>query len=218
MWAALGQHLEPPVVPHIWGKESDITEQPWQAAINVYQAATENTFTDVEVSSLTPVGFSLLKLKTDVGICAVNSPEVLPACLPDRKLVLPTGPSVRSQAMEKTQSISNSKTLSTVSAEFSERVKRGYVRLWPKERCVPDVLSQRTITPNMLCAGDTRGLDDACKGDSGGPLVCRNNDKMTLMGVISWGDGCGQKDKPGVYTRVTHYIDWIKSIIKANPV
>lgn len=53
--------------------------------------------------------------------------------------------------------------LSLVSAEFSERVKRGHVRLWPGERCVPDVLSGRKVTPNMLCAGDTRGLDDACK-------------------------------------------------------
>lgn len=32
---------------------------------------------------------ALLKLKTDIGICAVNSPEVLPACLPERGLVLP---------------------------------------------------------------------------------------------------------------------------------
>lgn len=58
---------------------------------------------------------------------------------------------------------SNLIPLSTVSAMYSERVKRGHVRLWPKERCVPEVLSGRPITPNMLCAGDTRGLDDACK-------------------------------------------------------
>lgn len=57
----------------------------------------------------------------------------------------------------------NLNTLSTVSAEYSERVKRGYVRLWPSERCIPDVLSGRPVTSNMLCAGDTRGLDDACK-------------------------------------------------------
>uniref|UniRef100_A0A7N6BFS7 T-plasminogen activator n=1 Tax=Anabas testudineus TaxID=64144 RepID=A0A7N6BFS7_ANATE len=245
------------------GKMSNITEQPWQAAINVYQASSRHYFhrcggvlidscwvlsaahcfveTDtaekLEVilgrtfrkqssssdqifevenywihENFDPDTFdndiALLKLKTDIGICAINSPEVFPACLPEPDLVLPNWTECEISGYGRDREFS---------PEYSERVKRGYVRLWPNERCVSDVLSGRLVTSNMLCAGDTRGLDDACKGDSGGPLVCRNNDRMTLMGLISWGDGCGQRDKPGVYTRVTEYISWINNKMKENP-
>uniref|UniRef100_A0A3Q1AH37 Plasminogen activator n=1 Tax=Amphiprion ocellaris TaxID=80972 RepID=A0A3Q1AH37_AMPOC len=264
--ATCGQRLDNtlnrPAFRMFGGRESDITEQPWQAVINVYQArhkkhfircggvlidscwilSAAHCFTDSDKAKDMEVilgrtfrkqnssseqifkvekfwihekfdnetfdnDIAILKLQTDIGICAVNSPEVLPACLPDRGLVLPDWTECE---------ISGYGKEAEFAAEYSNRVKRGHVRLWPKERCIPDVLSGRTVTSNMLCAGDTRGLDDACKGDSGGPLVCRNNDRMTLMGVISWGDGCGQKDKPGVYTRVTHYVDWINRKIKAN--
>lgn len=123
---------------------------------------------------------ALLKLKSDSGICAINSPEVLPACLPEPNLVLPDWTECEISGYGKEEECECSDKCSVrwghvgicrlmffssllVSPFYSERIKRGLVRLWPQEQCVPEKLSGRLVTPNMLCAGDTRGLDDSCK-------------------------------------------------------
>uniref|UniRef100_A0A8C6GJF2 Transmembrane protease serine n=1 Tax=Mus spicilegus TaxID=10103 RepID=A0A8C6GJF2_MUSSI len=68
------------------------------------------------------------------------------------------------------------------------------------------------ISSGMICAGFLTGKLDACEGDSGGPLVISDNrNKWYLLGIVSWGIDCGKENKPGIYTRVTHYRDWIKS-------
>lgn len=150
---------------------------------------------------------AILKLKSELGICAINSPEVLPVCLPEPGVVFPDWAECE---------ISGYGKEAEFSPFYSDRVKQGHVRLWPQDRCVSEKLAGRLVTPNMLCAGDTRGLDDACKGDSGGPLVCEKDGRMNLVGLISWGDGCGKKDTPGVYTHVTKYAAWIASKMRSN--
>lgn len=60
----------------------------------------------------------------------------------------------------------------------------------------------------MMIAGRPGEGKDTCQGDSGGPLVLREHGSASLVGVVSWGYGCGWS---GVYTRVSKYHSWIKA-------
>ena len=67
-----------------------------------------------------------------------------------------------------------------------------------------------TITDNMICAGFEEGGKDSCQGDSGGPFVCMEGQTPVITGVVSFGRKCALPGIPGVYARVTPYLDWIK--------
>ena len=54
------------------------------------------------------------------------------------------------------------------------------------------------------------------QGDGGGPLVCEDNGYYELTGLVSWGFGCGRKDVPGVYVKISSFIGWINQIISVN--
>ena len=52
---------------------------------------------------------------------------------------------------------------------------------------------------------------DSCQGDSGGPLICSIDEKAILVGVVSYGDGCGEEGKPGIYANVNYFKEWLDS-------
>ncbi|XP_016279617.1 serine protease 27-like isoform X2 [Monodelphis domestica] len=72
------------------------------------------------------------------------------------------------------------------------------------------------IYDDMLCAGFEDGSKDACQGDSGGPLACEVNGSWHLIGIVSWGDGCGRPFRPSVFTNVSLHTDWILTTINSS--
>ncbi|KAF7239071.1 Transmembrane protease serine 11E [Varanus komodoensis] len=84
------------------------------------------------------------------------------------------------------------------------------VKIIGNEICNRREVYNGAISSGMLCAGYLEGGSDACQGDSGGPLVTSDSRGIWyLVGIVSWGDECAKPNKPGVYTRVTYYRDWI---------
>ncbi|KAL0859693.1 hypothetical protein ABMA27_010808 [Loxostege sticticalis] len=92
---------------------------------------------------------------------------------------------------------------------MQDLIRRVFVPIMSYEECssLPN-RNYQTISPRMFCAGFLNGTKDSCQGDSGGPAV--HNGK--LIGSVSFGVGCAQKDQPGVYASVPAVRDWIRSV------
>ena len=97
------------------------------------------------------------------------------------------------------------------------------LKVFEKQECV-EAYKKRgaTIsTDSQLCVGGEK-TKDSCVGDSGSALMISTNTpgQMTvptwkLVGIVSFGPKkCGTENVPGVYTRVRHYIGWIKKVIE----
>ncbi|XP_068961281.1 atrial natriuretic peptide-converting enzyme [Petaurus breviceps papuanus] len=91
------------------------------------------------------------------------------------------------------------------------KLQEGEVRIISLEQC-QSYFDMKTITTRMICAGYESGTVDSCMGDSGGPLVCEHpGGQWTLFGLTSWGSVCFSKVLgPGVYSNVSHFVDWIE--------
>ena len=77
------------------------------------------------------------------------------------------------------------------------------------------VYSDYFTSDNMFCAGHREGRIDSCAGDSGGPLLCEDptSGRWTVFGVTSFGEGCGEEGKFGIYAKVPNFVKWIEDAI-----
>lgn len=132
------------------------------------------------------------------------------ACLPERYQTLPTGHTCTIIGWGKKRHSDDAGTDVLHEAE---------VPIITNDKCRA-VYHDYTITKNMFCAGHKRGRVDTCAGDSGGPLLCRDTTKVnspwTIFGITSFGDGCGKKNKFGIYTKLPNYVDWVWSVINCD--
>jgi len=98
--------------------------------------------------------------------------------------------------------------MSTDDQSFPTVLQEVQVALYDQDKC--NTAYNNELTDVMLCAGFEEGGKDSCQGDSGGPLVINKNGEWYQAGVVSFGEGCAVEGFPGVYARVSKFLDWIK--------
>uniref|UniRef100_A0A8C1SAF5 trypsin n=1 Tax=Cyprinus carpio TaxID=7962 RepID=A0A8C1SAF5_CYPCA len=156
-----------------------------------FKETTDNVYNDI----------ALLKLKATNGECAKETQFVKAVCLPKEPFADGTECSISGWG-------------ATDTSEYgSVHLLDAQVLLISQEVCSSNKVYSSLLDDGMFCAGYLKGGVDSCQGDSGGPLTCMRNQTHYIYGIVSWGDGCGEKNKPGVYTRVLKYLDWINEKI-----
>ncbi|KPP71885.1 hypothetical protein Z043_109160, partial [Scleropages formosus] len=142
----------------------------------------------------------------DIALVKLNDPvtfskDIQPLCLPTFNQIFPPGTKCWTSGFGTTEQ--GIEKVSTLMMDVS-------VNIIDSKVCNSSTVYPSLITSNMVCAGDLNGGRDACTGDSGGPLVCPGpGQRWYLAGVTSWGEGCGKKNKPVVYSNVESLLSWI---------
>ncbi|XP_012545524.2 proclotting enzyme isoform X1 [Bombyx mori] len=149
--------------------------------------------------------FSRVGFYNDIAVLVLaenvqKSKYVIPICLP-------TGDVLRESFEGAVATVVGWGTTRYGGGESSRQLE-AKLPVWRNEDC--DRAYFQPITDTFLCAGYTRGGVDACQGDSGGPLMLQVKGRWTQIGVVSFGNKCGEPGYPGVYTRVTQYTNWLR--------
>ncbi|BFZ16375.1 hypothetical protein BsWGS_19414 [Bradybaena similaris] len=156
--------------------------------------------------------FALIKIKPSASYRAIRfNSYAQPVCLPDSTMSLTLGAKL---VVSGWGLIKPCEYCQTTPNENSEFLRKAVVPYIGQSYC--KLFYPQSITDRMFCAGYTKGGIDSCHGDSGGPVVYKTRGSWVLYGIVSWGEGCAQPYKPGVYGRVSSVLSWISSITWRN--
>ncbi|HYZ28625.1 MAG TPA: serine protease [Thermoleophilaceae bacterium] len=100
-------------------------------------------------------------------------------------------------------------------SQMPDRMQVAKVPITTDEYCARAYGGGSFDARTMVCAGYPQGGTDTCDGDSGGPLLAPVKDGFRLAGATSFGSGCAQAGKPGVYARVAEgpIREWLKGVV-----
>ncbi|XP_044211137.1 ST14 transmembrane serine protease matriptase a [Thunnus albacares] len=177
----------------------------WEAYLGLHTQ--RNTGSKVVKRNLKQIiphpNYNAYTFDNDIALMELDSPVtysdyIRPICLPAAQHDFPTGNTVWITGWGATREGGFAATV----------LQKAQVRIINHSVC--NDLMGGQITSRMLCAGVLSGGVDACQGDSGGPLSSPAKGRTFLAGVVSWGDGCARRNKPGIYTTVTKFRGWVK--------
>lgn len=86
--------------------------------------------------------------------------------------------------------------------EYPAHLRKVELNVLDRYRTVRALMGIATITPRMLSAVSSDG-QDACAGDSGSPIFVIDSEPFQI-GIVSWGVGCGQRNRPALFTDLSH--------------
>ncbi|TRY94900.1 hypothetical protein DNTS_023642 [Danionella cerebrum] len=176
----------------------------WDAYLGLHKQRDKQIVTKRALKQIIPhPSYNPYTYDFDIALMELESPityseTIRPVCLPTATDTYPTGGTVTITGWGATRE----------GGSGAQVLQKAQVRIINSTVC--DQLMNGQISSRMMCAGVLSGGVDACQGDSGGPLTYLSSERMFLAGVVSWGDGCARRNKPGIYTFVPKFRGWIK--------
>lgn len=177
---------------------------------------TETDNDNVQISMVQKViihpQYDKVSMNMDLALIKLKKPFTLndcvgAICLPEQGKDVPPGTKCWISGWGTTES----------NGDQPAKLQEAEVEIHPQHDC--NTKNDNSIMPSMICAQGRNPdgkITDGCQGDSGGPLVCEVQGKWILFGATSWGFGCADEAKPGVWARVHEGLDWIASTQEAN--